>query len=120
MWTLQVVTQQIFAGRFNEAIELLQRAGGNDAADARLIVLLGKAYLRSEQFDKAAETLARAREKDPASAPVHFELGNLAMVSGRWNEAADYYRETIRLQPDLARRTSSIDPSSSSAYARSA
>ncbi len=102
MWTLQVVTQQIFAGRFNEAIELLQRSGGNDAADARLIVLLGNAYLRSEQFDKAAETLARAREKDPASAPVHFELGNLAMVSARWNEAAEYYRETIRLQPDFS------------------
>ncbi len=102
MWTLQVATQQIFAGQIPQAIALLEQAGGQEAADVRIIVLLGKAYLRSEQLDKAEPILQRALEKDPSSAPAHFEMGNLAMVSGRWNDAAEQYRETIRLQPDLA------------------
>jgi tetratricopeptide (TPR) repeat protein len=101
-WTLQVATRQIFSSQLDEAIALLEKAGGMEAADSRIVVLLGKAYLRGEQLDKAEAALTRAVELDPNYAPAYFELGNLAMVGGRWNDAAKHYREAVRLQPDLA------------------
>jgi tetratricopeptide (TPR) repeat protein len=101
-WTLQVATKQIFAGQIPNAIGLLEKAGGRDSDDARIVVLLGKAYLRSDRIDQAQELLEHALTKDSNYAPAHFELGNLAMVTGRWEEAVQRYAEAVRLQPDLA------------------
>jgi tetratricopeptide (TPR) repeat protein len=101
-WTLQVAQRQILSGQIDQAIARLEKAGGQTASDARISVLLGKAYLRSEQLEKAEEVLHSALQKDPNSAPANFESGNLAMTTGRWDDAARYYREAVRLQPDMA------------------
>jgi tetratricopeptide (TPR) repeat protein len=100
-WTLQVAQELIQVGRVYEAIGMLRRLGGKEAKDVRVLIVLGKAYLRIGNTAEAATTLQLAAARDPNQAPLHFEMGNLALVTRRLDEAVQHYREAIRLDKQL-------------------
>jgi tetratricopeptide (TPR) repeat protein len=99
---LQMAQRLIEDGDAADAIARLQEAGGVRAADVRIAILLGKAYVHANDLRRAADTLQRARARDPRQAPVHFELGNLARTEHRLEEAAAHYAEAARLEPNYA------------------
>ncbi len=94
--------QLIDTGHAQEAIALLNEAGGRHAQNVQVAIVLGKAYLRTGDLALAKDTLLFARERDPKQAPVFFELGNLARVTQQHHEAIEHYHEAVRLEPEYA------------------
>ncbi len=63
----------------------------------KLLLLLAKAQMKSEEFAKAGETLTKAKDKavkNEEKAEVLFEQGNLAVYEKRLDDAAKLFEES--------------------------
>lgn len=101
-WIVQLVQHWISAGMTERALQELNRRGGRDAKDVRIVVLTGKALMRTGQLDEAADVLKQAIARDATQAPAHFELGNLALLRERPEQAITHYRNAIRFDVQLS------------------
>jgi len=84
-------------GRFDEAIENLERSL-KDGADT-LSVTLEKAatYRYASNFEKASAELKGCANFDNVSADYHYQAGRLDEVQGLYEEAMDNYRKALEL-----------------------
>jgi tetratricopeptide (TPR) repeat protein len=64
-------------GRFNEALEFLQKAEAGQPRMEPVHVALGKCYHGLHQPDRAKEELLKAAEENPADAQPHYLLAQL-------------------------------------------
>jgi tetratricopeptide (TPR) repeat protein len=81
-----------------QALTRLVEIGG-DSAEFHL--LLGKAYLSSQQTENALSELERASVSNPNLPFVHFNLGIAYARSGNKERAEEEFRRDIAIEPDV-------------------
>ncbi len=86
--------------RFEDAIALLEENLEKDDSDPDTLVLLGIAYVQSEQAKKAVNVLRKADELLEEHCVVSLFLGRALEALGELEEAEIHLRRAIRLDPD--------------------
>src|SRR6266550_4922590 len=66
-----------------------------DRAQARVLLVQGKEFYRTDQDEKAAEAFEQAIKLDPDLAEAHFRLGLAYDALGKEHEAEDTYKKAI-------------------------
>ncbi len=109
----EMATAATALGRWDRAVEALQRAVALRPRDSHALADLGNVYLQQHRVDEAIETLQRALALD-SSLPRASNTIGLALLSKatqvgapreaplHLEEAERHFREAIRIQPDLA------------------
>ena len=87
-------------GRFDEAIESLQKSLDYEADP--LMVTLEKAvtYRYASNLDAADKELKSCANFENVSAEYHYQLGRFQEVQGLYEEAMDNYKRALELSPD--------------------
>lgn len=87
------------AGRFDEALPLLEQVVAREPVDHDARRALALALSRSGRLDEAVRHLRTLLQDVPADAQAHTMLGACYADQGRFSEARDQFREAIRLNP---------------------
>ncbi len=87
--------------RFEEAIDVLDRAVGADPEDIAIHNLLGFCYYKLKRHEEAVACFRRAVEIDPRSAIDWANLGSNLRDLGRIDEAIEMYRRALSLDPTI-------------------
>ncbi len=95
-------------GRYDEAIEMLQKALALDFLNASAYRELANVYEALGKFPEAEATYRKAIKAKPSYWAGYKDLGRLFYRSGRYALAAEQYRRVIELTPDNARGYSSL------------
>jgi DNA-directed RNA polymerase subunit alpha len=90
-------------GKYDEAIENLQKS--LDYEDDTLHIALEKAatYRHSSDFEAAAKELKSCANFENVSAEYHYQLARLQEAQGLYEEAMDNYKITLELAPNHQR-----------------
>lgn len=94
-------TAQKELGRFDEAIETLEKAVEADPEDLANHNLLGFCYYKTERHEEAVKCFRRAIEIDPRSGIDHANLASNLRDLGRIDEAIPLYEKALELDPTL-------------------
>ncbi len=89
-----------WAGKFDDASRIAQRAVGLDAEDAETHFVLGVTAERAGALDRAQSSYERAVEIDPEYAEAHKNLGRVAGIAGRWGDARAAYERALSLRAE--------------------
>jgi DNA-directed RNA polymerase subunit alpha len=86
--------------KFNEAIEILQKSP--EYEDDTLNITLEKAatYRHASNFEAAAKELKTCSNFENVSAEYHYQLGRLAEAQGLYDKAMDNYKTALELDND--------------------
>lgn len=89
-------------GRFDEAIEALERAVALDETDPDLWRELGFAFRKKGEpfFDRAEGCFTKALELNDADAELHGMVGGLLKRRGALRDALKHYRRAYELEPE--------------------
>ncbi len=90
------------AGRFDEAIAILERLRDRHPRDVSVLSNLGAAYLDSGRVDEGREALGAALEVEPDHFSTHLNLSALEERSGDLPAALEHADAAIRGNPYLA------------------
>ncbi len=90
------------AGRFDEAIAILERLRDRHPRDVSVPSNLGAAYLDSGRVDEGREALGAALEVEPDHFSTHLNLSALEERSGDLPAALEHADAAIRGNPYLA------------------
>ena len=90
---------QLSAGNFDRAIELLKRAAEDLGHLEAVWYNLGFAAYRAERWDEAWQALDRASELNDQRADTFFFSGLALINLERWEEAIPRLRRTLELDP---------------------
>ncbi len=99
---LQAIVELMSAGRFQDAIEPLQRQIENHPERAELYTNLGIAYARTHQLEDAEAAFKAALERGFTHAELHNQLGVVYREMGRFKEAEQAYITALKLDPKHA------------------
>jgi tetratricopeptide (TPR) repeat protein len=86
------------AGRFPEAVEILQKALRSDRDSPRLRLMLAYALWQSGQREQAILALRRLIERSPGNADAWFNLGNFYRAERRVDDAVRAFARAAQLQ----------------------
>jgi tetratricopeptide (TPR) repeat protein len=90
------------AGRYAEAVVLLERATAAAPGDAGLTFRLGVAYGKAGRDADALAAFERTVALDPRHAEARYNLGALLFKAGRFDEAATAFLAIPPLSPAMA------------------
>ncbi len=88
--------------RFDEAIDVLEKAVAADPNDLANHNLLGFCYYKLKRHQDAVACFRRAVEIDPRSGIDWANLGSNLRDLGRIDEAVEMYRKALSLDPNIA------------------
>jgi Flp pilus assembly protein TadD len=88
------------AGRFNQAIGVLNKAVQVNPAGADAMVALASAYFEMGRDGQAISMANQALQIDPNSARAHLTLGTIYQTAGRNAQAIQAYRAYLQLEPN--------------------
>jgi arylsulfatase A-like enzyme len=91
--------EALAAGRYDEAVRVLQSVRDQSPDSLSALVLQGSALLQSARPGEALAPLRRAAELSPANADVRYNLGLALLGSGDDAGAEAAWRATIALAP---------------------
>ena len=86
-----------FAGRLEEAILILERAGRENPTFPQPLISLAEVYIREGKYDDAAAACARALELVPDHIEALRQLGDLALLKADLGMAATRYARILEL-----------------------
>ncbi len=84
---------------WQQAIELLNRAGKLEPANAEAAKYLGEALEKKGDLKAAAEALSNAVKLNPTDVEAHIALGNVMERMGNRQAAADQFEAAVLLDP---------------------
>jgi protein O-mannosyl-transferase len=93
----------IDAGRYDEALVLLQRALQINPDYVATYVNLSSVYFEKRQYDSAMEILRRGLQIDPNSAKLHANIGTLYEKIGQPGLAITHLQRAITLNPSYTK-----------------
>lgn len=88
-----------FAGRYDEAIDLLRKAIDLDASFPVSVQLLGETYLKKENYTEAVVWLRRASDKMPLDADTLLSLSRALSETGETTAAMEVLQQAARAAP---------------------
>lgn len=96
-------------GRFDEALELVERANLLQPSSDYVLALCGQVVVNAGQSDRAIEFYNKARRLNPVDARAHVTLNGIAMAhfhAGHFEDAEHWARLALAERPDwnVARR----------------
>ncbi len=89
-----------WAGKFDEALEPLERAASQLYDEPEVFRNLGIVYQKMGRIGDALQAHQRAVELGPAVAESQFNLGVVLAEVGQWQRSASALRKAIELKPD--------------------
>lgn len=89
------------AGRYQDAVDHLERAIQIAPADQEALRLLGMALVRARKPAEAEAVLRRAIAASPAYWPAYSTLGWFLYTQNRTEEAVAEYQSVVRLAPEI-------------------
>jgi len=90
-------------GKFDEAIENLQKSLGFEADTLNITLEKVATYRRASDFDAAAKELKACANFENVSAEYHYQLARLQEAQGLYEEALDNYKTALELSPNHQR-----------------
>ncbi|MGA1980308.1 MAG: DNA-directed RNA polymerase subunit alpha C-terminal domain-containing protein [Sedimentisphaerales bacterium] len=90
-------------GKFDEAIENLQKALDYEADKLNITLEKAATYRYASNFDGAAKELKTLANFENVSAEYHYQLGRLQETQGLYDEATDNYKTALELSPNHQR-----------------
>ena len=90
-------------GKFDEAIENLQKAIDYEADLLNITLEKAATYRYASNFDAAAKELKTLANFENVSAEYHYQLGRLQETQGLYDEATDNYKIALELSPNHQR-----------------
>ncbi len=90
-------------GKFDEAIENLQKALDYEADKLNITLEKAATYRYASNFDGAAKELKTLANFENVSAEYHYQLGRLQETQGLYDEAMDNYKTTLELSQNHQR-----------------
>jgi len=90
-------------GRFDEAIENLQKAVDYEAETLSITLEKAATYRYASNLDAAAKELKNCANFENVSAEYHYQLGRLEEIQGLYEQAMDNYRTALELSPNHQR-----------------
>ena len=88
------------SGKFDEAIELFNKALIIKPYSATIHSNLGGALLRTGKLQQAAEQFELAIKYKPDFSPAYCNLADVLRRQGRPGEAISYYKQAVKIKPD--------------------
>ncbi|HKJ05348.1 MAG TPA: tetratricopeptide repeat protein [Geopsychrobacteraceae bacterium] len=88
-------------GRWDEALEALERAVAIDGDSRYLQMGLAKVYLHTKRLEQAIQVLRKLLQQYPAYADGHELIGDLLLHQSQPREAAEHYRQALDLKGQL-------------------
>jgi tetratricopeptide (TPR) repeat protein len=86
-------------GRYDQALEKLERSRRLDAEFADTFVLLGEVYAQQGELESAIEAYQRAAALDPKRADAYRGLAQIYAHQERFDEAIAAYQQVLALAP---------------------
>ncbi len=90
------------AGRYEDAVRVLETAVAAGADNAGIHILLGRMYQQRGRRKDAERQYRRAAAVEPDNAAAYMHLGDLIEGNNDLVEAAWAYKEALRLSPESA------------------
>jgi len=87
-------------GKFDEAIENLQKAVDYGADPLNITLEKAATYRYASNFDSAAKELKTLANFENVSAEYHYQLARLQETQGLYDEAIDNYKTALELSPN--------------------
>lgn len=88
-------------GRYDEAIELLEKGLAHDEERPDIYNTLGVCFFKKEQYEEAITRFKRAVELDPSSAMDYANIGVNYQRLGKNDEAREFLTLALTLDPEL-------------------
>jgi len=98
--SLSLATGLIAAGRYEEAVEILDSAPDSDDSQYRREILLMAAYMQNGKQEDAFAEAAKLVEQNPDDPAVHAIAGALRRSAGEPLEALPYFESALALDPN--------------------
>jgi tetratricopeptide (TPR) repeat protein len=99
----KVGVNRLVAGKYEEAIALLQRATHEAPRDSDTLYYLAQAFHLHDDDDLALKTIAKSAQLDPHNASVLQKYGELLTSAGNPTAALDWLRKAQEVDPSLER-----------------
>jgi len=90
-------------GRFDEVIENLQESLNYEADPLNINLEKAATYRHASNFDSAAKELKACANFKNVSAEYHYQLGRLQEAQGLYEEATNNYKTALELSPNHQR-----------------
>jgi tetratricopeptide (TPR) repeat protein len=91
----------LWSGYPEQALPYLEQVLRRDAANARVVVLVGEIHLQANRLAQAKTFFDRALAANPGNAEAWAGLGDIAEAENKFEEALSTYRKALNLKPDL-------------------
>jgi arylsulfatase A-like enzyme/Tfp pilus assembly protein PilF len=88
-------------GRFQDAIEPLQKLIAKEPGMAILYGKLGGSYMKLHQYDKAVPVLTKAVELDPGLSMAQMDLGRSLLRIGEFDRSVKVFESIVARTPKL-------------------
>jgi len=95
-----LITAQLRAGKFQEALERAQRLQGEPNTAPAGFLLAGSALAGLRKLDEAEASYRKVLELQPANIAARSNLAMLAAEKGQFDAARSLLEEALKLQPD--------------------
>lgn len=89
-----------WAGRSEQARELLETLQKEAASDPRLLFNIGLTWARLGVYDRAEQAFHRVLAERPAEFPVLYNLGRAAARAGHFDRAQSALEAALKLRPE--------------------
>jgi tetratricopeptide (TPR) repeat protein len=86
-------------GRFEEALDALEKAISVDPGNANLHFQVGMIHIRMNRYPQAARALQESVRLNPIHYEANYNLGSLFMREGSAKEAAEFFLKATHIQP---------------------
>ncbi|HUW18517.1 MAG TPA: DNA-directed RNA polymerase subunit alpha C-terminal domain-containing protein [Sedimentisphaerales bacterium] len=90
-------------GRFDEAIQNLQKSAGYGAEGLSVALEKAATYRQARKYEAADAELKNCTNFENVSAEYHYQLGRLQEAQGFYEEATDNYKTALDLSPNHQR-----------------
>jgi len=89
------------AGRYTEAVKVLEKGASFDAERTDIFNLLGFCHFKLKAHEKAIDAFNQVIRLDPSSAIDYANIGSNYREMGQYEKAVEYYEAALALDPTI-------------------
>ncbi len=96
---LETARRFVAIGKFEEALEPLERLFAQNPKDKQIISLLKESYIAAKKYDKLAVLLNNQLTLEPNNASLHAEIGGIYLAQNQLPKAKEYFDRALKIAP---------------------